>query len=605
MWWLIVSVCAFWIGYRIDRSIKKDKQTMKDMDKREKIDTMVAALDLEPVKQKEEPALTSHISKVLGLVKEHKLSDTFWQEADSSLSALSRALDMTPQEVFIFSLFVELSDERQIHLNDIARLLRCNQVDIMCFSAEMESLRKRKLIRRRRTGNGESDTWRVPQMVLQALLRNECYESKPTVNLTLPEFLDTVKTNLAYVRQHEVSLAEFVDELDELLDANLHLPFCVQFKATAYRLNAAEKLLLAHACVLYADFVDKIDADDYDYWLENDKNFHRTLHLLATGDNPLLNEGIFENIPDESFGSTTLFRLTEKVKEDLQLNEVAKHKSDMARRNLIAGDSIVEKQLYFNPSEQEHFDRLSNLLMPDTFQSVCNSLKSNGMRQGFACLFYGSPGTGKTESVYQLARKTGRDIMHVDIAQSKSKWFGESEKRIKSIFNRYRSIVRDCKVAPILLFNEADAILGCRNTVGTQGAIDKTENAMQNILLQEIEQLEGILIATTNLTQNLDKAFERRFLYKIEFGRPLADARRHIWQSMFPGLTEQESQTLAQEFDLSGGEIENVVRKSTVDRVLNITSDADAERTPLNTLRRYCREESSFSKNGTRRRVGY
>ena len=605
MWWFIVSVCAFWIGHKIDRSIKKDKQAMKDMDKHEKIEALVAALDLASVEPKEESSVTARMSEVLGLAKEHKLSDTFWQEADASLSALSRALDMTPQEAFVFSLFVELSDDKRIRLNDIARLLKCNQVDIMRFSAEMESLRKRKLIRRRRTGNGESDTWRVPQMVLQALLRNECYVSTPTANLTLRELLDAVKKNLTYVKQHEMSLAEFVAEFAELLDTNRHLPFCAQFKATAYRLDEAEKLLLAHACVLYADFVDKIDAYDYDEWLANDYHFHWTLHTLAAGDNRLLDEGLFENIPDESFGSMNMFRLTDKAKEELQLNEVAKHKSDMARRNLIAADSIAAKQLYFNPAEQEHFDRLSNLLMPGTFMSVCNNLKSNGMRQGFACLFYGSPGTGKTESVYQLARKTGRDIMHVDIAQSKSKWYGESEKRIQAIFDRYRSIVRDCKVAPILLFNEADAILGNRKTGDGQGAIDKTENAMQNILLQEIERLDGILIATTNLTQNLDKAFERRFLYKIEFGRPLASARKHIWLSMFPGLTEQESQTLAQEFDLSGGEIENVVRKSTVDRVLNIASDADSDWTLLNALRRYCREETSFSNTGTRRRMGY
>lgn len=323
------------------------------------------------------------------------------------------------------------------------------------------------------------------------------------------------------------------------------------------------------------------------------------------GDNSLLDEGIFELIPNESFGTPTRFRLTDRAKENLQLNEVGKYKSDMARRNLVAADSITAKQLYFNSSEQEQFDRLWNLLMPGTFHAVCNNLKSNGLRQGFACLFHGSPGTGKTESVYQLARKTGRDIMRVDIAQSKSMWYGESEKRIQAIFDHYRSIVRDCKVAPILLFNEADAILGSRKTIVGQNPINKTENAMQNILLQEIERLDGILIATTNLTQNLDKAFERRFLYKIEFRRPMTDARKHIWMSMFPGLTEQESLTLAQEFDLSGGQIENVVRKSIVDHMLNIASESNSEWTLLSNLRRYCREEASYSNDSNRRRVGF
>lgn len=84
------------------------------------------------------------------------------------------------------------------------------------------------------------------------------------------------------------------------------------------------------------------------------------------------------------------------------------------------------------------------------------------MRKGFACLFYGSPGTGKTETAYQIARKTGRDIMIVNVSEIKSCWVGESEKNIKALFDRYREYVRSYEVAPILLFNEADAIIGIR-----------------------------------------------------------------------------------------------------------------------------------------------
>ncbi len=496
-----------------------DKETWKT------VNLLVNELDLAVDTTGGNDTIFAHISNIVALAKEYKLTEEFWSNAADSLAALGQVLTVTPRQALIFSLLVELSDDRRIRLNDVARLLKCNQVDIMRFSDELESLRQRKLLRRRRSGDGDPDAWRVPQMVLQALQHNECYVAKPTTGLTLRALFDVVKKEISYLKQNELSLGEFEAELDELLNANLHLPFCVQFKAMVYRLDAAEKMLLVHVCVLYADFVDKIDTEDYDRWLENDYQFHWMLHTLVIGDNLLLDEGIFECVPDESFGTPTRFRLTDRAKEDLQLNEVEKHRSDMARRTLVAADSITAKQLYFNTSEQEQFDRLWNLLMPDRFHAVCNNLKSNGLRQGFACLFYGSPGTGKTESVYQLARKTGRDIMRVDIAQSKSMWYDESEKRIQAIFDRYRSLVRDCNVAPILLFNEADAILSSRKTIVGQSPIDKTENAMQNILLQEIERLDGILIATTNLTQNLDKAFERRFLYKIEFRRPMADAR--------------------------------------------------------------------------------
>ena len=114
----------------------------------------------------------------------------------------------------------------------------------------------------------------------------------------------------------------------------------------------------------------------------------------------------------------------------------------------------------------------------------------------------------KHNEVYQLARKTGRNIMVVDVPQLKSMWVGQSEKNVKALFDRYREQVKRAKLTPILLFNEADAIIGKRKN-GAENAVDKMENSLQNIILQEMEQLDGIMIATTNLQQNMDKAFER------------------------------------------------------------------------------------------------
>ena len=90
-----------------------------------------------------------------------------------------------------------------------------------------------------------------------------------------------------------------------------------------------------------------------------------------------------------------------------------------------------------------------------------------------------------------------------------------------------------------------------------------------------MENLEGIMIATTNLTSNLDKAFERRFLYKIQFSRPTAETRARIWQSMMPCLKDDEALALASQFDLSGGEIENIVRKQSVSSILSGKETAD------------------------------
>ena len=111
------------------------------------------------------------------------------------------------------------------------------------------------------------------------------------------------------------------------------------------------------------------------------------------------------------------------------------------------------------------------------------------------------------------------------------------------------------------------------------------DNAMQNIILQEIEDLDGILIATTNLTSNLDRAFERRFLYKVEFHKPDTEVKTKIWLSMLQDISEEEARLLSTRFDFSGGQIENIARKRTVDYILS------GKYASLEEIESYCRTE--------------
>lgn len=129
-------------------------------------------------------------------------------------------------------------------------------------------------------------------------------------------------------------------------------------------------------------------------------------------------------------------------------------------------------------------------------------------------------------------------------------------------------------------------------------AVDKMGNAMQNIILQEMENLEGIMIATTNLTSNMDSAFERRFLYKIEFIQPSLEAKQSIWRSMLPALSEADAKMLATRYDFSGGQIENIARKQAVEEILTGTP------TNINRLVELCNEER-LDNSTARSRIGY
>jgi len=318
---------------------------------------------------------------------------------------------------------------------------------------------------------------------------------------------------------------------------------------------------------------------------------------LKEEENSLFENNIIEHSGDGSFGSREFFKITAAAKEKLFAELDVKIMQAEKKKGLILYGDISVKELFYNERELSQIEQLSSLLKPENFKNVQDNLEKNGMRKGFASLFYGAPGTGKTETVYQIARATGRDILPVNISETKSCWFGESEKLIKEVFDKYRTYVKTNEIAPILLFNEADAVIGKRKD-STSGNVAQTENAIQNIILQEMETLDGIMIATTNLTQNLDKAFERRFLYKIEFDKPKLEAKKKIWLSMLSALNEEEAAQLASQYDFSGGQIENIVRKYTVESILS------GAKPSFETICGFCKTEFLY-KEEEQRKIGF
>ncbi len=272
-------------------------------------------------------------------------------------------------------------------------------------------------------------------------------------------------------------------------------------------------------------------------------------------------------------------------------------RTDSTARDVILPSAIVEKNLFYPTDLERQINVIDNALRDDCYLKLRSRLKAKGMPLGVAVLLYGAPGTGKTETVMQLARRTGRAVMHVDISATKTCWFGESEKLIKKVFDNYRTLCERSSVTPILLFNEADAVLSKRKDSSSSN-VAQTENAIQNIILEQMEQLDGILVATTNLADNLDSAFERRFLFKVRYDKPTPEAKRLIWLDKMPTLSPEQALLLAATHDFSGGQIDNVVRKATM---LEVIEGAEPD---FATIERLCREEK-LGKSSLRPSVGF
>lgn len=292
------------------------------------------------------------------------------------------------------------------------------------------------------------------------------------------------------------------------------------------------------------------------------------------GRNRLLTKGIIERVHQSGTSTTKdnrkeLYLFAPKIYTQLfkGIDDIFNY-SDIAEQvDIVKNKDIVEKPLFFNKQDRNNIQQIKEILQPYRFVDIMETIKKGSHKAAFTCLLYGPPGTGKTELVKQLARETHRDIFITSSAKLYSSWHGECEKNFTGLFKNYRYLSSITDEIPILLFNEADAFLSKRTT-SLEQAVDKIENRIQNVLLQGMEDFEGILIATTNMTNNMDSAFERRFLFKIHIDKPNNFARRHIWKSTIPSLTDYEAMHLASEYDFSGAQIDNIARKIEIDEAI-------------------------------------
>lgn len=493
-------------------------------------------------------------------------------DAKPYVAELQKRLSLsTPYEVVFLSVFVDRFD-CTIYLRDIAGHFRARSIAILEHIGSIDSLVKRKIIRRT-TGRNDEPAYKLSNDVLNALKHGKIIEPKSLSNLNITDFINEIDDVLDRAQYDCMTNDELSEELSYLIDNNQNLYFAQKLKE--YKFFVSDLVLYLRMALLFInDSDDFIGKHNFEDWFGAGVLRH-IVSELEYGSHTLMKLNLVEHATADGQIDPEYWKLTEFSKMDI-LQELKLTPPSKPKNNLTKYESIKEKQLFYNARVSKEVSKLNDLLDDNRMKRVLKRMEENGMRKGFTCIFYGGPGTGKTETVLQLARQSKRDIMFVDVPNIRSKWVGDSEKNIKRVFDQYKALAKDNDLAPILVFNEADAILTKRKEGGTMG-VDKMENAMQNIILQEMENLEGIMIATTNLTGNLDSAFERRFLYKIEFDKPSVNERQHIWKTMIPDLSDNQAYVLAKKYDFSGGQIENIARKRIISDILEDRDDVDIE----------------------------
>jgi len=540
--------------------------------------------------------LLGYLEEINDKVRKSRLKDPTFSDYGEEMGVLCDYFRVNRfQAAFLAVLFDKGHDGEKVGFDDIVRHLDCSALRLLKFQDDIAELEERNFIGQNKSTVGFRRGRRVPMFRLNSELLEAVLKNKPMPVLlkeTYEDIMDVLGTVADLVYEDGLDEIDLLFAARDLVTDNLEFSLLRHVQDLRLPLDEQFILLVLFWSAITGEGSRNLNRLVRDVHGNSSENI-KCRRGFISGKNRLMKLELVKTNGADFFDDIEIM-LSSKGKKLLKEHGVnimgATRRGDVIRTN-----DIICRKLFFDEETNRQLSLLEQSLHEEQLKKIRTRLKQQGLGEGIATLFYGVPGTGKTEMAKQLARSTGRNIMKVEISKTKSMWYGESEKIIKRVFSDYADFTEDCEQLPILLFNEADAVFSKRQSISHSNVV-KTENAIQNIILEELENFKGILIATTNLQDNLDAAFERRFLFKVQFRKPDVTNRARIWQSKLQSLTKENARKLASQFDFSGGEIDNIGRKWEIHSVVNGEADV------FKTILRFCEEEKLGEK---RRSIGF
>lgn len=410
---------------------------------------------------------------------------------------------------------------------------------------------------------------------LQAIISGNLTKLKPKRIRTVFDLLGRAGMLFQSRKNNEITYTALKVEIVKLVRSHPNFQLCKFIRQNS--LSQVEQLLFLTFCYQHYCGNDLLSVENiiYEVGPEIEDQFRiRQQFKYRKGllfDNNLLEKAFFTDFVSNEY------KLTDHSITQFSIVSTSTSEKVITPRffEKIVPEKIIARKLFYSPEITNQVFRVEHLMKEDNFKMFVQHMQEKGMIPGLTILLYGSSGTGKTETVLQLAKNTGRTIMMADASCIRSKWVGETDKNVRKLFKEYRRVMRESPIAPILLFNEADGIIGKRMEVTDR--VDVLENSLQNILLQELEAFEGIFMATTNLERNFDPAFDRRILYKINFPPPSRDMTMAIWREKLPETDINLLNAINEQYLLTGGQVENIRKKIEIDVLLDQDLHVDYE----------------------------
>lgn len=539
------------------------------------------------------------IDKVFNYNEVAFMDDNSLEPIMDSLTIISSYFGISYKESYVFTiLFILCIKEKRVTYSTLIDHFRQHPTNFFHFLKELDSLCEKDIFMKSDSlENVEfyNISYSLNQRVVIDLTNDKPFGYTKPVSQDIFSLLERIGKMVDYASDYVYDDILLSSQLSELLETNRDITFIN--KLLQLNLLPENRLILLYVVWTAVDKNSDTDAETLFYSIYKSASKRvRAMQGIYDGSNELIRIGLIE-IGESLFITDTQIRATDNLVNLAKSCGISFNSRAVRLNNIIHPSVIKSKRLIFNENEVKQLQTIKELLRSNNYEEFVKSADRNNNPQGVTVLLYGNPGTEKTESVLQLARESDREILKVDLSHSKSMWFGESEKQIKKIFTDYRKFHCQSERTPILFINEVDGLISKRVDISYHIS-RQTENTMQSILLEEIENFNGILIATTNNTGNFDRAFDRRFLFKIHFPDPDYEVRAKIWRDKRPDLSEAECYRLSSEFKISGAQIDNIVRRLSIEEVLH------GNMIPIDKIMEFCSDEN-YKKDYEKGRIGF
>ena len=513
------------------------------------------------------------------------------KQMEDAIRFISELFHTTPTQSGLLSvIFCFQMDNHEVSFERLLNYLGLQLQDYFDLQTEVQELINQRILKSKRdnlnTKNLYHSSYTVNPKVIDALFGNKSIEE----GLKEPEqdfvqFCGHISRVIRSFSTRRFTIYDLVEQVSSIENRNPNLVAIQSLKEL--QLPIEERILLYSLTEsLTSDNESMVNLSNLIKQIFGTENYHSILSSFMQIEQELQLKELVQ-VESKGFVEDALIGLTPKSKTLLLGDSFTFYsKQGNTKHTLIRCETITPKQLFFNDKLKSEIDFFKSSIKPENLNKLKEKLTTSNIKKSIITLFDGCPGTGKTESTYQIARELGYDLFLLDFTQMKSAYYSESQRLVKEAFNEYREICKSNQRPVILLINEADGLLHQRINNTENHSSDHTENEIQSILLEEFEKSNDIIILTTNLMDNIDSAFYRRFLFKIRFDQPSKEVIKQIFESKLFWLSENDLAQIST-IELTGGEIDNIVTKILLHEVIH------SEHPTVEQIIEFCKQEKT------------